>query len=110
MPAGFIAAIVIDDAAALLSSNELSAGIICNLVCINILQEGAMRILLAIVLCCVAFDVSASSRYIHVPGFAFKTDPSCHRTKPADRFDPVCDEPVLGYKDFSPFFLVPSAS
>ncbi|KRB60071.1 hypothetical protein ASE04_25475 [Rhizobium sp. Root708] len=69
-----------------------------------------MRILLAIVLCCVAFDVSASSRYIRVPGFAFKTDPNCHRTKPADRFDPVCDEPVLGYRDFSPFFLVGSAS
>lgn len=45
---------------------------------------------------------SASERYIHMPGYAFRTDPHCHRTKPIDQFDPRCDEPVLGYRDFCP--------
>jgi hypothetical protein len=62
-----------------------------------------MRTAIAILLLFAALDTaSASERYIHISGYAFRTDPQCHRTKPVDEFDPRCDEPVLGYKDFCP--------
>ncbi|KQV30383.1 hypothetical protein ASC97_21315 [Rhizobium sp. Root1203] len=62
-----------------------------------------MRTFLALLLFFAALGTaSASGRYIHVSGYAFKTDPQCHRTKPIDQFDARCDEPVLGYRDFCP--------
>ncbi|MBB3310792.1 hypothetical protein FHT78_002536 [Rhizobium sp. BK196] len=50
---------------------------------------------------CLVFGMSAS-RYISLPGYAFRTDPTCHRTVSKLQFDRKCDWPRVGIKDFSP--------
>lgn len=43
---------------------------------------------------------AATDRCTDVPGVSFKTDPACKRARPACNFDPRCDCPKLGFKDF----------
>ena len=45
---------------------------------------------------------TAPPRYLAMPGYAFKTDPQCVRTKPPSEFDERCDCPRIGYKGFEP--------
>jgi len=40
------------------------------------------------------------SRYVSVPGHAYKTEPGCKRHEAPSKFDPNCDCPVKGYKGF----------
>ncbi|TIS89717.1 MAG: hypothetical protein E5W83_25640 [Mesorhizobium sp.] len=37
-----------------------------------------------------------------IPGPSHKTEPQCHRSAPPGEFDQNCDEPRLGFKNFSP--------
>jgi hypothetical protein len=37
---------------------------------------------------------------VSIPGHPYQTYLNCKRTKPLGQFDPKCDLPVLGYKDF----------
>lgn len=37
-----------------------------------------------------------------LPGHKYQTRLGCVRTKSADRFDPLCDIPLLGFRGFSP--------
>ncbi|MBY3151197.1 hypothetical protein HFO56_02090 [Rhizobium laguerreae] len=41
------------------------------------------------------------AKYVNLPGYAYKTDPTCQRTEPRSRFDRKCDWPRLGIKDFT---------
>ncbi|AFL54799.1 conserved hypothetical protein (plasmid) [Sinorhizobium fredii HH103] len=43
-----------------------------------------------------------TSRYVSLPGYAYKTDPACERTQPPSQFDERCDCPKLGFKGFTP--------
>ncbi len=52
-------------------------------------------------LCMALTGVATGSRYVTLPGYAFRTDPGCHRTVPKDVFDKKCDWPTRGIKDFS---------
>ena len=56
----------------------------------------ALLIGIAILLC------TPHSRYVTLPGYAFKTDPACKRTQPISKFDRRCDYPRLGFPDFVP--------
>lgn len=49
---------------------------------------------------CLLFGTSAS-HYVSLPGYAFRTDPNCHRTVSKLQFDRKCDWPRVGIKDFS---------
>jgi hypothetical protein len=74
-------------------------------------EDKAMRVSVAILLICVVVgNCSASDRYVQIPGYAFKTDPHCHRTKPIGVFDQRCDAPKLGFKDFYPPPVIVGAS
>ncbi|SDA89399.1 hypothetical protein SAMN02927914_04193 [Mesorhizobium qingshengii] len=42
------------------------------------------------------------SRYVSLPGYAFKTKPGCKRHEPPSKFDPNCDCPAKGIKNFTP--------
>lgn len=42
------------------------------------------------------------SRYVNLPGYAYKTDPTCTRTQSISRFDRRCDYPRLGFPGFVP--------
>ncbi|WEX76029.1 hypothetical protein PYH37_004296 [Sinorhizobium numidicum] len=62
-----------------------------------------MRTVLAITLSWAMIAVySQSSRYVYLPGYAYKTDPTCKRTEPPSKFDRRCDYPTLGFPDFTP--------
>lgn len=51
----------------------------------------------------VAFVVCAPhDKYVNLPGYAYKTDPTCVRTQPKSAFDTKCDRPRIGIKDFTP--------
>lgn len=43
-----------------------------------------------------------STRYVNLPGYAHRTDPTCARTHPPSKYDPKCDCPDVGIKDFTP--------
>ncbi|RWB97328.1 MAG: hypothetical protein EOQ56_23435 [Mesorhizobium sp.] len=45
---------------------------------------------------------SQTSKLIGVSGHPYMTEPNCHRTEPFGEFDETCDEPRLGFKNFSP--------
>lgn len=38
----------------------------------------------------------------HIAGHPYRTKSDCVRTQPIGKFDPKCDEPLLGFNDFSP--------
>lgn len=40
------------------------------------------------------------SREVSVPGHAYKTERGCKRHESPSKFDPNCDCPSKGYKDF----------
>ncbi len=42
------------------------------------------------------------SQYVSLPGYAYKTNPTCSRTKPPSKFDVRCDYPRLGFPGFTP--------
>jgi hypothetical protein len=42
------------------------------------------------------------SRYVNLPGYAYKTDPTCRRIQPISKFDRRCDYPRLGFPNFVP--------
>jgi hypothetical protein len=51
---------------------------------------------------CLAVAICATgTRYVTLPGYAYKTDPDCQRTVPKDVYDKKCDWPRLGIKGFS---------
>ncbi len=56
----------------------------------------ALLIGVAIVVC------TPHVRYVNVPGYAYKTDPTCRRTQPISEFDRRCDYPSLGFPAFVP--------
>jgi hypothetical protein len=62
----------------------------------------------ALPLCLGLAVVATGPRYIALPGYAFRTDPSCERKAPKSAFDQKCDWPRLGIKDFSQPFTVTS--
>ena len=51
---------------------------------------------MAIVVC------TPHSRYVNLPGYAYKTDPTCRRTQPISEFDRRCDYPRLGFPESVP--------
>ena len=61
----------------------------------------------ALPLCMALAEVVTESRYVTMSGYAFRTDPECHRTVPKDIFDKKCDWPKRGIKDFSQPFPIP---
>ncbi|WP_454856792.1 hypothetical protein [Rhizobium binxianense] len=69
-----------------------------------------MKVSIAILLVCSAVTGCSTDRYVDVPGHPFKTNPCCRRTKPIGEFDPRCDAPKLGFKDFCPPPVVGGAS
>ena len=40
-----------------------------------------------------------TSRYVALPGYTYKTDRTCKRSKPPSQFDERCDCPRVGVKD-----------
>jgi hypothetical protein len=42
------------------------------------------------------------SRYVSLPGYAYKTEPGCKRQAPPSKFDANCDCPAKGIPDFTP--------
>lgn len=61
-----------------------------------------MRIVVAMVFASLLAGCTQTSRYTAVPGYAYKTDPACKRTKPPSKFDERCDCPKVGFKNFTP--------
>lgn len=62
-----------------------------------------MKILVkSVLLWALIVGCSQSSRYEYLPGYAYKTDPSCRRTELPSKFDIRCDYPRLGFPDFTP--------
>ncbi len=50
--------------------------------------------------CTLLAGCSETSRYVTVSGHPYKTDPECHRSVPLGQFDPDCDCPKRGIKNF----------
>lgn len=44
---------------------------------------------------------------IRVEGHPYNTTTGCKRDKPFGKFDPKCDQPLLGYNNFSDPTIVP---
>lgn len=62
-----------------------------------------MKTLFSIFFACAMIVASVqTSRYVIVPGYAYKTDPSCERRQPPSEFDVRCDAPLLGFSGFTP--------
>ncbi|MCY1745110.1 MULTISPECIES: hypothetical protein [Ensifer] len=61
-------------------------------------MKHAVLLLLAIAVA----GCTQTDRHVIVPGYAYKTDPACKRTKPPEQFDERCDCPKLGFKGFTP--------
>ncbi|MBP2562480.1 hypothetical protein J2857_005271 [Neorhizobium galegae] len=61
-----------------------------------------MKILIAALIACSAMGCTQTTRYVTVPGHAYKTDPACKRSQPPSKFDERCDCPKLGIKNFTP--------
>ncbi|MBX4869645.1 MULTISPECIES: hypothetical protein [Rhizobium] len=62
-----------------------------------------MRTLCSALTLCIAIALCApSATYVSLPGYAFKTNPKCLRHVPKTKFDRRCDQPRLGFKDFTP--------
>lgn len=56
----------------------------------------------AVLACAVTAGCMESSRYVSLSGYAYQTDPTCIRRQPPWKFDPRCDEPILGFSGFTP--------
>ncbi|AXA37644.1 hypothetical protein [Rhizobium leguminosarum] len=62
-----------------------------------------MRTLRSALMLCIAVALGTpSATYVALPGYAFKTNPQCHRHEPKTKFDKRCDWPRVGFKDFTP--------
>ncbi|WP_082930533.1 hypothetical protein [Rhizobium bangladeshense] len=62
-----------------------------------------MRTLCSALTLCIAIALCAPiAAYVSLPGYAFKTNPKCLRHVPKTKFDRRCDQPRLGFKDFTP--------
>lgn len=64
--------------------------------------EEQMKIIVVALLGLVLAGCVGESRYVSLPGYAFKTEPGCKRHEPPSKFDPNCDCPAKGIKDFTP--------
>lgn len=61
-----------------------------------------MKLIYSAMTMCVAVAVCAPVvKYVSLPGYAYKTDPACHRTEPRTKFDRKCDWPRVGIKGFT---------
>lgn len=61
-----------------------------------------MRIFIALVVASAGLAAcTQTSRYVSVPGYAYRTDPNCKRTHPPSKFDERCDCPKLGFSGFT---------
>lgn len=61
----------------------------------------------ALPLCMALAVIATGSRYVTLPGYAFRTNPDCHRTVSKDAFDKKCDWPKRGIKAFSQPLAIP---
>ena len=78
---------------------------LCDNASLSTTREASMKPVCAALTICLIFGTSAS-RYIALPGYAFRTDPTCQRTVSKLQFDRKCDWPKVGIKDFTPPSLV----
>lgn len=58
--------------------------------------------LLLILACAAVTGCAQTGRFVSLPGYAYKTDPACKRTRPPSQFDERCDCPKFGFKGFTP--------
>lgn len=56
-----------------------------------------MRRLFLLVVMGLVAGCSHEQRYVAMPGYAYKTDPTCERTAAKGAFDARCDCPKAGY-------------
>lgn len=67
------------------------------------------RLSIAGIVACLALAscTTTSSVATTIDGHPYRTKANCQRVEPLGKFDPKCDEPLVGFKGFSPDIIVP---